>query len=887
MEFLKDLNKEKQDIINIEGNVLVTANPGTGKTYLLSYKYLYLLKKNINPEDILCLTFTEKAKKGLANEILKTIKKHEYKIDFSKIQVHTFHSYALTYLQDNNIASNNLIRYSIYKYFKEKEILNYGDSYLIETIVPKMENLIRYVKTFGIMPDDINLEETRKHLVEHKNYSKEEIDLFVGYFKNTYKYYEDIKNKQGIDYSDMLNNFLKINNIKKFKYVLIDELQDVNTIEADIALKSAINYVAVGDKKQAIFGFQGGSINNFKKFKDAKHFILSENFRSSNPILDYAKYFFINKTKDGSHKEDLKLLSNKQDKYKDIKEKPKIYNIENNKISAFAAESVKDLGTNTAIITRHNSQIVKVSKELKSRGIKHTTTYFSGSKDAKTNIITFLKGIFTNDVNMIKNALFTPFSPTPLQEAFEISDNFNIKKDEILNKCKEFKELRDSVKNIEDVNKLFDKIILPISINYGKEYLMASLEIHNACKEAFNFLDEKSFKNFTDYILSSDYSTNDTESKKDIIITTVHKAKGLEYDNVIYLPKKSRDKTNFQDRVVEAILKTKGIDAKQELEEEALRIDFVAFTRAKKKLIIIPEDFEEYVTEYADQETTDISSIEETDYTERNKKAYNLFISGEYDKAKELISSKNEWLIEQIKAFFENLDRISYSYVSNTAFDYLQEQILKLKDDFQEFKLGSDVHEIAEKILKNEKYEVKEEAKPFVENLLKMIKEIKENYEEVFSVEENIVIPVSAITTTNVEIMFKAKLDAVFKNKKGEYLIVDWKTSKKTDSKHKQQLESYKKAFCAKNNISLDKVNVAVGYIGLRSTINTGRIEYELDNKKPVKKAFETFNKRLTKFLSWKENPNNFFKDLKEEGFTDDPLWRAIIEQYERENERN
>ena len=73
----------------------------------------------------------------------------------------------------------------------------------------------------------------------------------------------------------------------------------------------------------------------------------------------------------------------------------------------------------------------------------------------------------------------------------------------------------------------------------------------------------------------------------------------------------------------------------------------------------------------------------------------------------------------------------------------------------------------------------------------------------------------------------------------------------------------------------------------MRSTINTGRIEYELDNKKPVKKAFETFNKRLTKFLSWKENPNNFFKDLKEEGFTDDPLWRAIIEQYERENERN
>ena len=62
MQFLNELNKEKQDIIKQEGNILVIANPGAGKTKLLVGKYLWLMiEKNIKPEDILCLTFTNKA----------------------------------------------------------------------------------------------------------------------------------------------------------------------------------------------------------------------------------------------------------------------------------------------------------------------------------------------------------------------------------------------------------------------------------------------------------------------------------------------------------------------------------------------------------------------------------------------------------------------------------------------------------------------------------------------------------------------------------------------------------------------------------------------------------------------------------------------------------
>ena len=142
-DFLSDLNSEKQKIIKTDGNVLVVANPGTGKTLLLAYKFVYLLKQGFKPEEILCLTFTNKAKRELESRIIDLIKNQKLEIDFSKLNVHTFHSYALDFMEETEIVSSNLLRFSIYRYIEENQILNYSDEYLIETIVPKMENLLR------------------------------------------------------------------------------------------------------------------------------------------------------------------------------------------------------------------------------------------------------------------------------------------------------------------------------------------------------------------------------------------------------------------------------------------------------------------------------------------------------------------------------------------------------------------------------------------------------------------------------------------------------------------------------------------------------------------------------------------------------------------------
>jgi DNA helicase-2/ATP-dependent DNA helicase PcrA len=883
-DFLNELNEEKQKIIKTDGNVLVVANPGTGKTLLLAYKFIYLLKKGLKPEDILCLTFTNKAKRELEDRIIELIKKQKMDVDLSKLKVHTFHSYALDFMEEDDVVSSNLLRFSIYRYLKENEILNYADEYLLDIIVPKMENLLRYLKSFGITPDKINLKKAKEFVVGDEKFTKEELDKFAEDFVKIFEYYEKSKKKKGIDYADMLINFLNLKTHSKFKYVLVDELQDVNIIEADIALKSGEHFVAVGDKKQAIFGFQGGSILNFKKFAKSTNFVLSENFRSSNEVLNYAREAFTSKTKDSVHKEDLKNLKNKGAK---PSEKPLIYETERENAYRVVCELVKQLSKEhkkVAVIARTNSQLMDISKEMKNRGIDHSSTYFSASADAKEKIITFLKGVLSKDVQIVKNSMFTPFFPCSVQDAFDIVNQKIRTLEDIYKLCPEFKKLRESIKTMEDLDIVFKERIIPISINYGREFLLASLNVQDALIEAIKVIDILDMKNIIDYLQSSDLLVDGSDVEKQVIVTTVHKSKGKEYEAVIYIPTKTRDKSNFQDRTVEAILKAENIDAKEELEEEALRIDFVAFTRAKTKLCIVTDKVEDYLNDYAEIATIAVEAIESFDINERSKRAYSLFVNKEYEKAKKLLENDKSWIIPYIRNHFENLPHLSFSSLNDNPYDYLIYNILKIKDFSSSMTLGSDVHGIAKIMCEGNKCEVETLYKPYKENIDKMLIQIRKQYPELAEAEQELKIPLAKLIPTKDEINFKGFIDAVFKNKKDEYLIIDWKTDKKDDkaSHHRQQLEAYKRGFSIKKNIPTDKIKVAICFIGLRRTINTGKIECMFDDKQPAKSAFDTFTKKANKILEWKKNPESFLKDL-EDNEMDDDLWRAVVEQWRGE----
>ena len=88
--------------------------------------------------------------------------------------------------------------------------------------------------------------------------------------------------------------FLDKHQGEQYKHVLVDEMQDMNDLQAEIVKKISENLFLVGDSKQAIFGFQGGSIKNFQKFaQNCKTMFLSTNRRSTQQILDYSKNYFI------------------------------------------------------------------------------------------------------------------------------------------------------------------------------------------------------------------------------------------------------------------------------------------------------------------------------------------------------------------------------------------------------------------------------------------------------------------------------------------------------------------------------------------------------------------------------------------------------------------
>lgn len=880
---MSNINPEKRRIIEQSGNLLVVANPGTGKTLLLAYKYIDLIKKGLKPEEILCLTFTNKAKREMEDRIIKIIKEENINVDFSKLNIFTFHSYCMDKLDDSDIISSNLLRYTIYKYLTDNNVLNYGDDYLVETIVPKMENLIRYLKSFGVKPKNIDVEAVKPFIEDDDKFEKADLERFLVEFVKIYHAYEKAKEGKGCDYADLLLDFLELKKKPRFKFVLVDELQDVNKIEADIALLSADNFFAVGDPKQAIFGFQGGSILNFEKFKDSTQFILSENFRSTNQVLEYVKKDFISKTKDSKHKNALKDLKNADGKTGD---KPFIVEASKDEQASIILEIIKQTKDDEkiAVIARTNYQLMRLAKELESLGVDLSSTFYSASTEAKDNIIVFIKGILSDDINEVKNAMFTPFFPITLQEAFKIGNEKKLTIEQLYEKIPEFKKIKDEVRTIEDLNNLFKQRIIPVAFSYGEEYVLATTSVQESCIEAIKLLNNKTIKNLLIYLNSSDLTIDSSSVEKRIILTTVHKSKGKEYDNAIYVPSKTTNRTNFQDRIVEAILKSKNIDAKEELEEETLRVNFVAYTRAKKKLWVLTEKPQDHLNDEAEVHVLTAEAGNKTfNSFELKKRAFALFVNGQFDEAKKALETNDAWLLEFVKKHFDNLDRISFSRLDSDAYEYFLSNILNISEFTDATILGSDVHDIIEKILKNEEYVVLEEATPYVENAKEIINDWKSKGYVIKKVEYEILQPLKDIMETNVDINFKGVIDAVFE-RDGEVLIVDWKTSKNSNysADYRQQLETYKRIYAVKENISLDKIKVAIAYIGLRKPINDGCIDGECDEKQPAKSSFETMKKKLNVFLEWKKNPKAFLEQMKESE-KDDPLIRSVKEQIRKE----
>ncbi len=290
-DIFQQLNNEQLKAVqHTEGSLLVLAGAGSGKTRVITFRILNLLRnKDVPPENILGVTFTNKAAKEMKERINKLAGKYVRGLTIS-----TFHSFGVRILRENIDLLKYKNNFNIYDANDQKNIVN---SIFNEMHIDKKA---------------LNINLTLKHISLAKNSNQAikflneiENDEYRLLITNIYKRYQEIlKNYNSVDFDDLiilpikiLKKFKEVKNKyqKQYKYVLVDEYQDTNNIQYQFLkqiLNKEKNICVVGDDDQAIYGFRGSKVEHILKFeKDFPSTItinLTKNYRSTQNILHAA-----------------------------------------------------------------------------------------------------------------------------------------------------------------------------------------------------------------------------------------------------------------------------------------------------------------------------------------------------------------------------------------------------------------------------------------------------------------------------------------------------------------------------------------------------------------------------------------------------------------------
>lgn len=282
-----------QAVTTIQGPVLVLAGAGSGKTRVIEYRVLHLLKNQIDPSSILLLTFTRKA----AREMLGRAEKHEPKC--KAVEGGTFHSFAYKILREYASLLGFSVPFSILDPSDGAELLEICAVQLgfrkKKKRFPKKETLR------DILSMSLNQKRPLEEVVS-RSYPQ-----FIEYSADLEKLREEYTQskieKNYLDYDDFLlylKLLLEEEEIRKdlasrYRYVMVDEYQDTNFLQGRIAQLLGMehqNIMVVGDDAQSIYGFRGAYFKNIiyfpKNFSDCKIIKLEENYRSTQSILDLA-----------------------------------------------------------------------------------------------------------------------------------------------------------------------------------------------------------------------------------------------------------------------------------------------------------------------------------------------------------------------------------------------------------------------------------------------------------------------------------------------------------------------------------------------------------------------------------------------------------------------
>jgi DNA helicase-2/ATP-dependent DNA helicase PcrA len=329
-DLLSKLNKEQKEAVTFDkGPLLIVAGAGTGKTTVLTHRIAYLIEKGIKPEEILAVTFTEKAAREMEERVEKLLP-----FGYYDLWISTFHSFCDRILKRYGLsigiptnyklleqtASWILIRKNFDKFNFLKEYRPLGNpTKFIQALVSHFghcknegiypENYLEHADSLKLNLDDIPVGSKSVKSKDKKDLSdkQKEYERIKEVAEAYHVYQKLLLDNNSLDFGDLINYTLKLFDKrpeilekyrKQFRYIMVDEFQDTNWVQYELVQKLAYpenNITVVGDDDQSIMSFQGSSFNNVLRFKQdyskSKEIVLTENYRSFQNILDLAYNF--------------------------------------------------------------------------------------------------------------------------------------------------------------------------------------------------------------------------------------------------------------------------------------------------------------------------------------------------------------------------------------------------------------------------------------------------------------------------------------------------------------------------------------------------------------------------------------------------------------------
>ncbi|MEE3152619.1 MAG: UvrD-helicase domain-containing protein, partial [Candidatus Neomarinimicrobiota bacterium] len=605
---LKSLNSTQKSAVEaVDGPVLIFAGAGSGKTRVLTHKLFYLVDEGIfDPEEILAVTFTNKAAKEMKDRVMKLLKRSEL-----PLSIGTFHSICARILREDIQVLGFSKHFAIYDVKDQIDLLKvlFEDNDISKTLITpnQLRNQISLLKNKIISPDIV---ERKARTILEKTISK----IYAQYQKA-------LKLNDALDFDDLLNFPLEIfkkkpsilnKYQKRWKYILVDEYQDTNRAQFQFLTKLALahqNICVVGDDDQSIYGWRGAEVSNIldfeKTFSSCRVFTLEKNYRSTQQILNAATAVVMNN--DRREKKNL-IAANGSGEALGLIETID----EQEEASAIISSIEKEIKLNKrnfnnfSVLYRTNAQSRALEESFIRQGIPYNivgSVRFYERKEVK-NVLAYLRLVVnlkdTISLRRIINFPARGIGAKTIDKCVQQAEKDKIEFIDVLKKpnkmdirgkqanalhefyntIKKYHDLSEKLSASELASSLVEEIGILSHLKDSSEpdakdrfdnvaELLTSIEefsLREPKASLSRFLEDVSLQTDIDH-------WNDSDNR--VTMMTVHSSKGLEFP-VVFI-------AGMDDGLFPL---SRSIDDKKELEEER-RLFYVALTRAEERVYIL------------------------------------------------------------------------------------------------------------------------------------------------------------------------------------------------------------------------------------------------------------------------------------------------------------